>query len=167
MNQNAAQNQTTTEKEPVSTRQALIKKLTSRKFLVSLAGTITGVMGMIGCSDDATKVVAFGVVSAVSILGYVIMEGKVDAAAVGNATATLNTLMKMISEMQNSQPQNATLYESGELCGTLSTSDLDPISRAIYDTANNSATTITITKSGITDSIEMEEINEDNTEERG
>lgn len=151
LEQTVAQELENAKKPAESTREALIKKLTSRKFLMSLAGAITGIMGMLGCSDDVTKVVAFGIVTAASILGYIITEGKIDAAAVTSASEALSKILEMIAEMKSNQVtvQPVALNELTTSDGYVAAySEIDPVSRAIYETPPNGATTITITKSG-------------------
>lgn len=53
-------------------------KLKSRKFWLSAAGCIAGIMGMIGCNDNAVAVAVFVVLEILSIAVYCISEGKLD-----------------------------------------------------------------------------------------
>lgn len=76
-NQNQTQDQST-----ASILQTLAKKFSSRKFILSFTGVIVGIVGMIGCSDDTIAIIAFIALEILSIIGYLIVEGKVDAAAV-------------------------------------------------------------------------------------
>lgn len=57
-----------------------LKKLTSRKFWMSLAGVVTGIAMILGAETNEINTVAGAVMSLVSIITYVITEGKVDAA---------------------------------------------------------------------------------------
>ena len=70
------------EQNASSILQTLAKKFSSRKFILSFVGVIIGVVGMIGCSNDTTAIIAFVALEILSIIGYLIVEGKVDAAAV-------------------------------------------------------------------------------------
>lgn len=70
------------EQNASSIPQTLAKKFSSRKFIMSFIGVIIGVVGMIGCSNDTTAIIAFVALEVLSIIGYLIVEGKVDAAAV-------------------------------------------------------------------------------------
>lgn len=76
-NQNQTQDQST-----ASILQTLAKKFSSRKFILSFTGVIVGIVGMIGCNDDTIAIIAFIALEILSIIGYLIVEGKVDAAAV-------------------------------------------------------------------------------------
>ena len=62
--------------------ERLKQKLTSRKFLMALAGTIIGTAGIIGFQENVVATIVFGVIDVASILGYMITEGKIDAASV-------------------------------------------------------------------------------------
>lgn len=108
---------------------------------MSLAGTVTGVLGMLGCSDNVTQLVAFAIVAAASIISYIIMEGKVDAAAVKSTADALDKIADMLG--------SASTIDT-------TTGVLDPVSRAIYDTAVDTTTTITVAKYDHTD-IDTEE----------
>jgi len=119
---------------------------------MSLAGAVAGIMGMIGCNDDVTKIVAFAIVTAASILGYIIAEGKVDAAAVNSAADGITKILDMIADLKASQGIEVAAEDLAPLqyC-----QPLDPVSRAIYDLAPNATTTISITKAG---GVEMQEV---------
>lgn len=65
--------------ESVTTKNTWKDKLKSRKFWFSVAGVITGVLGMIGFQDNTIGLVSFAVIELGSILGYVISEGVMDA----------------------------------------------------------------------------------------
>ena len=67
---------------------AIIKKITSRKFIAAVVGVIMGIALAFGADGDTITNVAGAVVSVASIITYIIAEGKVDAAAV-NMTVEL------------------------------------------------------------------------------
>lgn len=58
----------------------LIRKLTSRKLWVALAGVATGIATMLGAESNDIATVSGAVLSAASILGYLTAEASVDAA---------------------------------------------------------------------------------------
>lgn len=70
----------------------MIKKLTSRKFLLALVGTVAGfalAMGVEGSEIENVVATAGGIVTAVgSIAAYITSEAKVDAAAAGKGEET-------------------------------------------------------------------------------
>ena len=58
------------------------RKFGSRKFLVCLAGLITGLAVAFGADGETVSALGGVVTSLVSLVTYIITEGKVDAAAV-------------------------------------------------------------------------------------
>ena len=62
-----------------------IKKLTSRKLWMALAGVITGIAMVFGVEGTDISTVAGAVTALVSVMTYIITEGKVDAESVKNA----------------------------------------------------------------------------------
>lgn len=71
-------------------------KLKSRKFWLSAAGCIAGVMGMVGCSDNAIAVAIFAVLEILSIAVYCISEGKIDAKRTEQLIDAATMLMEII-----------------------------------------------------------------------
>ena len=61
------------------------EKLTSRKFLAALAGLVSGLAMVFGLDESIISQVSGAVVSVASVIAYIITEGKIDAAAVGDA----------------------------------------------------------------------------------
>ncbi len=59
-----------------------IRKLTSRKFWLAVAGVATGVAVALGADATEIEAVAGTITALVSAVGYIITEGKVDAANV-------------------------------------------------------------------------------------
>lgn len=96
-------NNNTDNTQSTTTVKDILKKFTSRKFIMSLVGVIVGILGMFGCSDNTTAIVAFAALEILSILAYIIAEGRVDAAAVKNITDVVNMLVDMITQANNGQ----------------------------------------------------------------
>ena len=59
-------------------------KLTSRKLWLAIAGIATGVAMVLGVDGSEITSVAGGVVSLISAVVYIIIEGKIDAERVKN-----------------------------------------------------------------------------------
>ena len=55
------------------------RKLSSRKLWAALAGTVTGLAMVFGLDADTVQTVAGAVVSAASVVAYILAEGKADA----------------------------------------------------------------------------------------
>ena len=62
------------------------RKLSSRKLRAAAAGIVTGLAMVFGLDENTITTVAGAVVSAASVVAYVLAEGKVDAESVKNAT---------------------------------------------------------------------------------
>ena len=94
------QKQTNTAVEETKSTQATwYKKFTSRKFIMALIGVITGICGMIGFSDNTTAVIAFIAIEVLSLAGYIIAEGVVDAKAVKTGAAILQEIADIIAAL--------------------------------------------------------------------
>ena len=61
------------------------RKLSSRKFWAAAAGVVTGLAMVFGLDENTISTVAGAVVSAASVVAYILAEGKVDAEAVREA----------------------------------------------------------------------------------
>lgn len=59
------------------------RKLTSRKLWMSVAGLVSGIMIYKGATESEAAQVAALILSAASVVGYVLGEGLVDAGNVG------------------------------------------------------------------------------------
>lgn len=59
------------------------RKLSSRKLWAALAGVAAGLALVFGLDESVISSVAGAVVSAASLVSYIITEGKVDAAGAG------------------------------------------------------------------------------------
>ena len=62
--------------------ETLKRKLSSRKLWAAVAGLAAGLTLVFGLDEEIISTVAGAVVSAASIIAYIMTEGKVDAAAV-------------------------------------------------------------------------------------
>lgn len=82
-----------------STQAPWYKKFTSRKFILAMIGVITGICGMIGFSDNTTAVIAFIAIEILSLMGYIIAEGLVDAKAVKAGATILQEIADVISAL--------------------------------------------------------------------
>lgn len=58
------------------------RKISSRKFLIATAGVLAGLVAFFQLDENMVAQISGAVVSIMSIISYVIAEGKVDAAAV-------------------------------------------------------------------------------------
>ena len=74
------------------------QKLTSRKLWACIAGVVMGIGIAFGLDGDTITTVAGAVTSLVSIITYVVTEGKIDAAAVNQAYVDVDTIANAVSD---------------------------------------------------------------------
>lgn len=58
----------------------IVRKLTSRKLWMAIAGVATGIAMILGADGNDINSIAGAITSLGSIMTYIVMEGKVDAA---------------------------------------------------------------------------------------
>ena len=63
----------------------ILRKLTSRKLWMALAGIATGIAMALGAESTEITAVAGAVTAIASVVTYIVTEGKVDAESVKNA----------------------------------------------------------------------------------
>lgn len=65
------------------------RKLSSRKLWAAVAGIVTGLAMVFGLDESTISTVAGAVVSAASVVAYILAEGKIDAEGVKNAVESV------------------------------------------------------------------------------
>ena len=65
--------------------KTIAKKLSSRKLWAALAGLVAGIAMVFGLDESIVTQVSGAVVSVASVIAYIVTEGRIDAAAVGQA----------------------------------------------------------------------------------
>ena len=68
-----------------------LRKITSRKLWLSLAGVVTGIAIALGNTESDIQSVVGAVTSIISALGYIIVEGSNDRAAITAQETNTNT----------------------------------------------------------------------------
>lgn len=76
----------------------IIQKLSSRKLWMAIAGVATGVAVALGASETEITTIAGAVTALVSVVTYIVTEGKIDAAAVGAAVESVQEAVKTASD---------------------------------------------------------------------
>lgn len=69
--------------------QTVLRKLSSRKLWLAVAGLTAGIAMAFGVDEGALSAVAGAVTAVVSVAVYIATEGKVDAAAVKQAVESV------------------------------------------------------------------------------
>lgn len=74
----------------------MMKKLTSRKLWMAIAGVATGVAMVLGVDSTEITSVTGGVVAVLSCVTYIITEGKIDAEGVKNAVEGMQEAVETV-----------------------------------------------------------------------
>ena len=74
----------------------IVRKLTSRKLWLAIAGVATGIAMVLGADASEIQTVAGAITSLVSAVTYIIVEGKVDAASVQNTVLTVEDALEVL-----------------------------------------------------------------------
>lgn len=75
-----------------------LKKLTSRKLWLAIAGVATGIAITFGVDAGEISTVAGAVLSVISVVTYIVTEGKVDAEGVKNAIIAIDGVTDLLGE---------------------------------------------------------------------
>ena len=78
-----------------------LKKFKSRKLLVAVIGVLMGVAMIFGVDPNVAETVSGAVVAVVSVVAYIITEGKIDAAAVGDAAQKVQDAMDAVASHED------------------------------------------------------------------
>lgn len=65
------------------TKKDIVRKLTSRKLWMAVAGFVAGLIVALGESSELAETVSGLIMSGASVLGYLLAEGLADSAGVG------------------------------------------------------------------------------------
>lgn len=76
----------------------LIEKFTSRKFLLAFVATIAGVVAMCGASDGVVEAVTAALTTLIPTVIYIITEGRIDAAAVGQIAGAVQDVAESVAD---------------------------------------------------------------------
>lgn len=78
-----------------------LKKFKSRKLLVAVIGVLMGVAMIFGVDPNVAETVSGAVVAVVSVVVYIITEGKIDAAAVGDAAQKVQDAVDAVTGQED------------------------------------------------------------------
>ena len=76
--------------------KTVVDKLKSRKLWAAVAGIVTGLAMIFGLDETVMNTVSGAVVAVASVVTYIVTEGKIDAAAVGNAAQEIQDAIEVI-----------------------------------------------------------------------
>lgn len=75
-------------------KEKILRKLTSRKFWVGIAGIVSGLIMIFGFAETSAETIAGAIITIGSAVGYMISEGIVDAKNVGQVLEGAETIVK-------------------------------------------------------------------------
>ena len=78
----------------------ILRKLSSRKLWTALAGIAAGLALAFGLDQEAVASTAGAVVSVVSVVTYIVTEGRIDAEAVKTAIEDVQEAVEDVEEVQ-------------------------------------------------------------------
>lgn len=89
--------------DSMTQKKSIKDKLSSRKFWVSLAGLVVGIIGIIGfnISENMVGLISSSIVSLGSVVGYLLSEGTVDANSIREIMNIINKIIDEIDKMDN------------------------------------------------------------------
>ena len=79
----------------------ILKKLKSRKLWVAVIGVLMGVSMIFGVDPNVAETVSGAVVAVISVVAYIITEGKLDAAAVGDAAQKVQDAVDAVTGQED------------------------------------------------------------------
>lgn len=74
----------------------ILRKLTSRKLWLAIAGVATGIAVALGADSSEITTVAGALTSLISAVVYIVTEGKVDAESVKNVVTSTQDAIEVI-----------------------------------------------------------------------
>lgn len=74
------------------------KKLSSRKLWLALAGVFTGVALILGADAEEIQAVAGALTSLISVVTYIVVEGKIDAEGVKQTILEIQDVTDLFTE---------------------------------------------------------------------
>lgn len=78
----------------------ILRKLSSRKLWAAIVGVATGLGIVFGLDADTISTVSGAVVAIMSVMAYIITEGKIDAEAVKTAVGKVSDAVTEITEAE-------------------------------------------------------------------
>lgn len=80
---------------------SLKQKLSSRKLWATITGVIAGLSMVFGLDEATISTIAGAVVSVMSVMTYIITEGRIDAEGVKNAASSIQDSIDIIKGNTN------------------------------------------------------------------
>lgn len=79
----------------------ILYKLKSRKLWLAIAGVATGIALALGVDASDIQTVAGAVTTVISVVAYIVVEGRVDAEAVKQAIIGIEDVVEIVEDEPN------------------------------------------------------------------
>lgn len=79
-------------------KQTVFQKLVSRKFWVAIAGIVSGLVMIFGYAESDAETIAGAILTIGSAVGYMLAEGVIDAANVGQILLGAETIVDELKD---------------------------------------------------------------------
>ena len=76
----------------------IIRKLSSRKLWVAIAGIVAGIAVALGADGSDLQSIAGAVTTLISSVAYIVVEGRIDAESVKTAIESAQIVIEKVSE---------------------------------------------------------------------
>lgn len=76
--------------------QTILRKLSSRKLWMAIAGVVTGIALALGVEQSAVTTVAGAITALASVVSYVLAEGRIDAASVKTSAENVQAALDLL-----------------------------------------------------------------------
>jgi len=93
----------------------MMRKLSSRKLWAAMAGVVTGLAMVFGLDETVISTVAGAVVSIMSVITYIVTEGKIDAESVKNAIEDVQDAIEIVEGSGVTVIKSTTIYDANQV----------------------------------------------------
>ena len=93
----------------------MMRKLSSRKLWAAMAGVVTGLAMVFGLDETVISTVAGAVVSIMSVITYIVTEGKIDAESVKNAIEDVQDAIEIVEGSGVTVVKSTTIYDANQV----------------------------------------------------
>ena len=93
----------------------MVRKLSSRKLWAAVAGVVAGLAMVFGLDETVISTVAGAVVSIMSVITYIVTEGKIDAESVKNAIEDVQDAIEIVEGSGVTVVKSTTIYDANQV----------------------------------------------------
>lgn len=83
--------------------KAFLKKLASRKLWLAIAGVATGIAVALGVDAGDVSTITGAVTAVISVVAYIVTEGKIDAESVKNAIVDVQDVFGTLETLDHEE----------------------------------------------------------------